>query len=103
MRQTLTRAGAVVLAVLALAGCSPISSGYITDKHHTEGYYYPVSYCVVYNSKGICTVWGTRQQWQPPTWKFDIQQGDDEGWVYVSEETYGLYEIGDYWTDPEDR
>lgn len=93
-----------ILAVaLLLVGCSPISSGEITSKSHRAGYYQPVTYCAAYNNKGVCTVWAVRQDWHPPTWRFDLRQQDDPisepktGWAYVSEDTFNAYEVGDYY------
>lgn len=94
----------LLVAGAVLAGCSSISSGYITKKDHREGYYYTTTYCASYDSKGICTMWMPRQNYVPPTWKFDIQDtGQDgktvTGWVNVNEDTYSKYNVGDYYND----
>jgi uncharacterized protein YceK len=87
----------LAVVVLALTGCSSISEGTITEKNHREGYYYPVTYCAAYSSKGACIMFLTRQDYMPESWWFDITQDTKDGWVYVGEDTYERYEVGDYY------
>ena len=104
-------ATAALIAVLVLSACSAISSGYITKKNHTEGYYRYEQYCAVYtydeDGYGRCSLYGTRPVWVDPTWSFEIQDQNDDyetvtGWVSVDEETYNSYEVGDYYQNPND-
>lgn len=105
----MVRRGLALLALaLVLVGCSPISAGYITKKDHREGYYYPVQYCAIYDTKnGGCKMYATRQEYNPPTWRFDLREQSDglngkepeTGWVYVTEDTYARYEVGDYFEE----
>lgn len=90
----------LVLLAFVLVGCSAIHEGSITQKEHHEGYYYSVLHCAFYNSKGICASYIPIQQYQPPTWRFDIQSSDKHGYVYVSQDTYGRYDVGDYYKNP---
>jgi hypothetical protein len=99
---------AALLAV-SLTACSSIDEGYITAKDHREGYYstWYSSQCTSYDSKGLCRsyVQIPHQQWNPPTWTFSlveerkgIGEGDRKtGWVNINEDTYGKYEVGDYY------
>jgi len=87
----------IAIALLALTGCSSISEGTITEKNHQNGYYYPVTYCAFYSSKGLCSGYMTRYDYMPESWWFDITQDTKDGWVYVGELTYEEYEVGDYY------
>jgi len=86
---------ATLALCLALAGCSSVSSGVITDKHYKEGYYYTTTMCSVWDANGACVVYVPIQHYSPPSWRFDLRQYEETGWVYVSEGTYNSYEIGD--------
>lgn len=86
---------AIALVVLSLAGCSAISSGTITDKIHKDAYYTTSTYCSVY-IKAQCAAYASRQDYHPESWRFDIEDGKNTGWVYVSEQSYSEFEVGDY-------
>jgi len=89
------------MAVLALAGCGP-TSGTIHDKDHREGYYYTTYHCYSYDKNGSCTMNLPQQNYQPPTWSFDLYASeDDHGWHSVNEDTYNRYEVGDYYGEEE--
>lgn len=91
------------MAVLALAGCGP-TSGTIHDKAHTAGYYSTYYQCYAYNKDGACTMNIPVQQYNEPTWSFDLYASDDDhGWHGVSEETYNRYEVGDYYGEEEEK
>lgn len=94
-RRTLTLLAALFIGML-LAGCSAISAGTITQKNHSEGYYLTTTYCASYDSKGYCSMYLPRQTWYPPSWSFSLKNGEKTGWATVSEDTYGNYEVGDY-------
>jgi uncharacterized protein YceK len=91
------KALAMLAAVMLLAGCSSISEGTIVEKKHSDAYYYPVTYCMIYNSKGACSAFATRMDYMPESWWFDIEKGDQTGWVYVGELTFDKYNVGDYY------
>lgn len=92
---------AVVLPLaVILAGCSAISSGTITGKEAEPGHYYTTQTCTPVGKVTVCT---PHTYYDDPDWRFDITEGKDSGWVYVTEETYGAYEVGDYWRNPEKR
>jgi hypothetical protein len=107
--KNLVRAGVVIMAILALAACSKISSGWITEKQYTEGYYTTTQVCVSYDPDDFhCTLYVPQTTYHPPTWRFDLVANDEhgdpqEGWVYVTEETYDQYAVGGYYQDPEER
>lgn len=88
--------------LIVLVGCSAISSGKITKKNHQGEYYTTQLICAGYSQQGSCTTWVPITNYHPPTWWFDISEGKESGWVYVSEYTYNQFEIGDYYEDPED-
>lgn len=89
----------IYILAFIIAGCSAISAGTITAKHHTDGYYYTTLQCAGYNSKGLCTTYVPISHYQQPTWRFDITEGKDDGWVYVDEGTWNNYSVGNYY-DP---
>lgn len=95
-------AALTALFVLVLTACSSIDSGTVTDKHHRDGYYYTQMICASYNAQGLCTVHVPIQHYQPPTWRLDLREGEEEGWVYVSEGTYAATEIGDRYVTPQE-
>lgn len=92
---------AMIALVALLASCSSIDRGTITNKDHREGYYYTTytQQCTAYDKNGICTSYIPipHQNYQQPTWRFDIRLEDENGWVYVSEDTYNNYEVGDFY------
>ena len=89
---------ALVGSVLLLTGCSSIDSGYVYDKIYEEGYYYVAYYqCMSYSSAGYCTIQVPVYQYDDPDWRLNIRNGDETGWVYVSEYTWNTYEVGDWY------
>lgn len=92
----------VVAAVLT--ACSSISAGYVTKKEYSPAYFVPVTYCAMFNAKGICVVWATRQDYHPERFTLRLIESNDlldrdakTGWVTVSEGTYDSYEVGDWY------
>ena len=72
----------VLAASLAvLSGCSPISSGTITDRVHKEAYWETYLDC----AKSPCKV---KQRHHSEVHRFDLKSGDETGWVHVDEEAY---------------
>jgi uncharacterized protein YceK len=97
---------AAVLAVLVLSGCSPISSGYITEKTYEPAYTYITYDCKSYyqDDDGIryCRYYGPTTHYVPDRWQFDLIQyrdGEDPvtGWVPVDGTVYDQYEVGDWY------
>lgn len=90
----------LVASALLLSACSSINAGTITRKDAIPGQYTTTQSCISYNKDGVCSQWVPITSYDPPRWIFYITEGEDNGWVYVAEETYSTYEIGDYY-DPE--
>lgn len=86
-----------VLLILALAGCSPISAGHITNKVYEAPYDYLTYSCASYNKDGFCTVNIPIWHHVDAQYRFDLEQADKTGWVYVNEPTFNSYEIGDFY------
>lgn len=86
----------VIVAALALAGCSAIDAGYITEKEYSPSYVYYVNQCFAYNKDGLCTMNIPQPRTHPESWRFDLKNGEEEGWIYVSESTFDAYEVGDW-------
>lgn len=81
-------AGATVaLALTALVGCSSISAGTITGKEHEPRRTY---FCSV-KPLIFCT--------DDEDWRFNIADGEKDGYVYVSPETFDRYNVGDYFEE----
>ncbi len=81
---------------LLLSACgSSISEGNITAKVIEPGYWYTT---YVYCGKG-CMV--PVMHYDDQDWRFDLSFADKTGYVYVTEETFDSYAVGDYWEDPE--
>lgn len=93
MKKKLVTAAALVVATLALVGCSSISSGTIHNKQANPAIWstqcYPVGKVVTCHPIYI-----------PASWEFDLYQSKDtHGWHQVSESTYEKYQIGDYYSE----
>lgn len=84
---------ALVVAGLVLTGCSSISAGTITNKVYEPGHYYSTMVCT---PVGKVTVCNPINQYDDEDWRFDIREGDKDGFVYVTEDTFNQYEVGDY-------
>lgn len=89
----------ILLGAFSLAGCSAISAGTITSKDRTDGYYYTTRLCTAYSKNGTCTSYIPMQNYVSPTWKFNLSDEKNTGWVYVTEDTYNSYEVGDYFKE----
>lgn len=96
--KTKTKIAAAALAVMLLAGCSPISSGTIESKDSGGDYYYTTMQCSYYNAKGLCQIWIPVQNYAPPWWSFNlVNRKGDKGWVYVTEDTWNNYSVGQFY------
>lgn len=91
----MVKAFLAVAGALLLTACSGISTGVITDKHHYPSHYTTTYICSGYNSHGMCTVRVPVINRIPDRYTFSLRQGEDTGWVYVSDEEFKSYEIGD--------
>ena len=101
LSRTLPIALALAAAAAVLTGCSPISEGRITQKTHEEAYdstYYTYQ-CISRHSDGTCSVNMPipHTQHYPEEWGFDLTDGEQNGWVDVSEDTWNRYDVGDYY------
>lgn len=84
------RAIAAVIAaalLVALTACGGPDHGIVHDKSHSDAYTSFLTIC----SK-TCTI---IPQYHGPTWSLDVYNGDEHGWVSVTEQTYNAYEVGD--------
>lgn len=86
----------VIVAALALSGCSAINAGYITKKEYSPSYTYYVNQCFSYNKDGLCTMNIPQPRTHPESWSFDLKNGDATGWSYVSESMFDAHEVGDW-------
>lgn len=94
------RVGVIALMALTLVACSNIKSGKIHDKSYHAGYYSSSTSCVSHNSKGACTGYTSHQNYNPPSYRFDLYQSKDKhGWHRVDAITYSKYKVGDYYND----
>jgi uncharacterized protein YceK len=84
--------------VFLLAACSPISSGEITAKGHSDAYYYTTMQCASFGKYG-CTSWIPIMHYMPEQFSFSLVLGDEEGYVYVTESTWNEYEVGDFYEE----
>lgn len=95
MKRKLVAVGA---AVLLLAGCSSISSGYVTKKEYEPAYTYSTMQCVAFNKYG-CSAYMPMIHYVPEHFRFDLKNKDKTGWVYVSHETFDAVNVGDVYND----
>lgn len=86
-----------VTGVLLLSGCGAPDSGYITDRKWSEAYTYYDQQCMMYNKDMICQMYIPVERNVPARYSFDIRDGDDHGWVSVTETTYSSYSVGDFY------
>lgn len=96
-------AAAIMVAALALAACSSISSGFITEKHYEPASSYTTMYCASYNSKGGCVFYAPMTHQVPEHWVFELRNGDDTGSVDVDPNTYESYDVGDAYSSPKEN
>lgn len=101
------RLAAIVVMALLLVGCSAISNGTITAKKYQEAYDYPVQTCSMYETKKdgeiVCKLWTTRWEHMSERWVFDLERGQQKGFVYVSESEFEKYSVGDYYDNLGER
>lgn len=86
----------LIALVILLSACSSIERGTITSKVAEPGMYMTQQSCAGYNKQGVCTVWVPITTYDDPDWRFDIRNENQTGWVYVTEETFNQYEVGDF-------
>ena len=90
-------------ATLLLAGCSAISAGRITEKVIEPANTWIQMVCSGYNDKGFCSVWVPVYHYDDQDWRFDISDGEQEGFVYVTEGTFNYYNVGDWFEVPKEN
>lgn len=86
-----------VVATLILAGCSAISTGTITNKVYSEPFFTTTLQCYAYDSQGICTMQMPVTQYYDETFRFDLQDKGQTGWVYVTKNQWNSANVGDCW------
>ena len=82
-------------AMLLLAGCSPISEGYITKKEFTPAHSSTWTWCHMVGKITMCQPMTT---YYDDEWTFDIKKGKETGFVDVNKQEYNSYSIGDYYS-----
>lgn len=92
MRKTLSLIVAAASAAV-LVGCSSIDSGTITAKVEEPGHYITTMSCSGTKVRTCVPI----TTYDTPDWRFDIREGEDTGWVYVTPETFDNYAVGDYY------
>lgn len=90
------KALAIIPLILLLTACG-ITEGYITKRHHEPAYTYVQMICAAYNKDGGCSAWMPLTQYVPDSYHFSLKDGDDAGYVVVTEEEYDQYEVGQYY------
>jgi len=84
-----------------LLGCgSAISEGTVTDKTHRPSYIWIQNVCAGYNSQGVCTTQVPIVHTEPDRYTLSLQEGEDTGWVYVTEGEFDTYVVGDHYPKP---
>lgn len=81
------------VVVLCAAGCSPISAGTITRKDFTPAHVNSWIWCHPVGKVTICQPMTT---FVPDEWTFQLVEGEQTGWVDVTEDTFNRYEVGDF-------
>jgi uncharacterized protein YceK len=85
-------------AVLLLAGCSSISSGYVTKKEYEPYNTYSTMLCAAFKKYGF-SVYIPMLHYVPEHWRLDLKNHDQTGWVYVDEQTFNAVQVGDVYND----
>lgn len=83
-------AGALALAVVALAGCSSISAGRVTDKGYDPAYS-----ITTITTIGGCTCYPNTQDY-PECWRLDIADHGETGWICVPEQVWNETAQGEW-------
>lgn len=94
--------GAIAIAgtaLLLLAGCSPISAGRITDKTYTEPYDVVRMQCMQYDKNNVCKMQIPVTDHYPARYVFDIEDGEETGWVNVDKYKFEAHEVGDWYEE----
>jgi hypothetical protein len=85
----------LMIAALLMSACGWQGVGVVTGKGHSDGFWYPTTYCGGYDAKGMCTFYATQQNYMPESWSVDVR--DDKGEVHtvsVNEEYWSIVENG---------
>lgn len=92
------RAGVAIAAALtlALAACSPIDRGTITEKVVEPESTIITQQCVAYRD-GVCTTWIPQVIHDDEDYRFDLRNEDETGYVYVDRDTFDQYDEGDFY------
>jgi len=62
----------LAFAALLLTACGWQGTGIVTDKTHTDGYWYTTMMCSAYDAKGNCTLMLPQQNYVPDYWYVDV-------------------------------
>jgi len=84
------------VALLLLAGCSSLTSGYVIGKQHTDAYDWMDMQCFSYNDKGMCTMRVPIWHHVPESWEICVKLDDTQDWWSVDEPTFHRTKVGDW-------
>lgn len=95
-------ATAIVLMLLAACAGAP-DSGKVTDKNFTDEVEWTERVCAKYQkkktgtstTKQVCVKWKNVERETDEIYELHLDDGEDSGWVSVSEEDYNEYAVGD--------
>ncbi|MFE6967212.1 hypothetical protein ACFVAJ_19165 [Agromyces sp. NPDC057679] len=96
MKKIIT-AALIAAAAIALTACSTIDAGEITAKKFEPEHTYTTYSCVQYDKNGICKIQMPQQNHVEDRYRFNLEDGDQTGWVYVPQSTYDEYQVGDWY------
>lgn len=104
----MTRARLVLILVMlgalltALLGCTPmLSKGTVVDKSYSPPSTYVQLVCAGYTQQGACSTYVPITHTAPEHYALLLDDGEDQGWAYVTPAVYDRIEVGDNY--PEDR
>lgn len=91
------------LLLLLVSACAP-DQGTIEKKKYVEEYEYWVAgttSCTGTGAQQRCTNTPGYYQYVPDSYRLYVVNGDDKGWISVSEGTYESAHVGDYYDNGE--
>lgn len=87
----------LILIVISLTACAP-QQGTVSEKDYDEGYsYWQAGTTTCSGTPSRCTTTPGYMVYVPDSYDLLIVNGDDKGWVGVSQRTFDSTEVGDYY------
>ncbi len=93
MKRKAAMAVVALVAAFMLTACGGPDHGTVHDKSHSPEQWISTTYC---HPVGKVTVCNPQMVHHPESWSLDVYNGDEHGWVDVTEETYDSYNVGDF-------